>query len=72
MDRGGWWATIHEITKESDHDLVTKQQQNNFIQNTKSDFVSPLMFASLFIITVGNFPSSLMVKTLPSDAGGVG
>ena len=63
---------IHEITKESDHDLVTKQQQNNFIQNTKSDFVSPLMFASLFIITVGNFPSSLMVKTLPSDAGGVG
>ena len=25
-DRGVWWATVHEITKELD-DLVTKQQQ---------------------------------------------
>ena len=25
MDRGAWWATVHEVTKESD--FVTKQQQ---------------------------------------------
>jgi len=25
MDRGAWWATVHEVTKESD--FVTQQQQ---------------------------------------------
>ena len=27
MDRGTWWAVVHGVTKESDRDLVTKQQQ---------------------------------------------
>jgi len=26
IDRGAWWATIHEVTKESGYDSVTKQQ----------------------------------------------
>ena len=25
--RGAWWATVHEVTQESRHDLATKQQQ---------------------------------------------
>ena len=25
--RGTWWARVHEVTKESGHDLVTKQKQ---------------------------------------------
>ena len=27
MDREAWRATVHGVAKESDHDLVTKQQQ---------------------------------------------
>ena len=27
MDRGAWWATIHEDHKIVRHDLVTKRQQ---------------------------------------------
>jgi len=27
MDRGSWWAAVHEVTKRVGHDLVTKQQQ---------------------------------------------
>ena len=27
MDRGAWWATVHEVTKESD--FVTKQQYHD-------------------------------------------
>ena len=27
MDRGVWWATVHGVTKELDHDWPTKQQQ---------------------------------------------
>ena len=27
MDRGAWWATVYRVAKESDHNLVTKQQQ---------------------------------------------
>ena len=26
MDRGAWWATVLQVTKESGHDLATKQQ----------------------------------------------
>ena len=26
MDRGAWWATVHELQRVG-HDLVTKQQQ---------------------------------------------
>ena len=29
MDRGAWWATVHGLTKESDRDLATKQQQGS-------------------------------------------
>ena len=29
MDRGAWWATVHGVTKESDRDLATKQQQGS-------------------------------------------
>ena len=34
MDRGAWWATIHEVAKESRHDLATIQQHtgNVFLQ----------------------------------------
>ena len=28
MDRGAWWATVHEVTKR--HDLMTKQQQQTY------------------------------------------
>ena len=27
MDRGAWWATVFQATKESGHNLATKQQQ---------------------------------------------
>ena len=27
MDRGAWWATVREMAKESDTDLVTREQQ---------------------------------------------
>ena len=27
MDREAWWATVHGVAKESDHNLATKQQQ---------------------------------------------
>ena len=26
MDRGGWWATVHEVTKRVKQDLANKQQ----------------------------------------------
>ena len=26
MDRGAWWATVHEVTKRVEQDLATKQQ----------------------------------------------
>ena len=30
MDRGAWWATVHEITRVR-HDLVTKEQQQHAV-----------------------------------------
>ena len=27
MDRGAWWAVVHGVAKESRHNLVNKQQQ---------------------------------------------
>ena len=35
MDRGAWWATVHEVTKESD---MTQQLENN----NKLVFMGPL------------------------------
>ena len=29
MDRGALWATVYGLTKESDRDLATKQQQGS-------------------------------------------
>ena len=28
VDRGAWRATVHRVTKEAGHNLVTKQQQH--------------------------------------------
>ena len=73
MERGGWWTTIHEVTKESDHDLATQQQQNNFIftkYNIRFCFSSDV--CKLIYNYCRDFPSSPVVKTLPSDVGDVG
>ena len=29
MDRGGWWATVHELDKRAGHNIATKQQQKH-------------------------------------------
>ena len=31
MDRGAWWATVHEVTKRVGHDLATKQQDVSWV-----------------------------------------
>ena len=31
MDRGAWQAIAHRVSKESGHDLVTKQQQQSIV-----------------------------------------
>ena len=33
MDRGAWWARVHEITKRAGHDLETEKQQHTRAQN---------------------------------------
>ena len=32
MDRGAWWATGHGVAKKVEHDLVTKQHQQQMNQ----------------------------------------
>ena len=29
-DRGGWWAAVHGVAEEAGHDLVTKEQQQQY------------------------------------------
>ena len=39
MDRGAWRATVHEMAKESDKDLVTREQQQ--VGQTTLGFLFP-------------------------------
>ena len=39
MDRGAWRATVHEMAKESDTDLVTREQQQ--VGRTMLGFLFP-------------------------------
>ena len=38
MDRGAWWATVHGLQSTTEHDLVTKRQQQRFIYHLQSTF----------------------------------
>ena len=46
MDRGSWWAAVHEVTKRVGHDLVTKQQTKGGRPSLPSPS-SPIQVASI-------------------------
>ena len=58
MNRGAWRAIVHEFTKESGHDLETKQQQKN-----------PLIVYLLYSRSCDEGDKILALKKLPVSLG---
>ena len=53
MDRGAWWAAVHEVAKRVGHNLVTKQQ--DLLQHWKYMIpIHPMIMNTYYVVSVGN------------------
>ena len=55
MDRGVWWATVHEVAKSQNHLVTQPQSVNPILLIDLSLTLSPLIATSLFSMSVNLF-----------------